>query len=199
MFFSLAFIPVTAANNEVVNTGVENIILTLENKKIQYNLSEVNGIRRVMYQEEGENHIVTYDPSLNILMHDNKIIYTALQTIFCLEPNLLDLQTTATDSGEWVHYGTDVQVDIDISGMTAAAAVAAVIAVCGSVNPVAAAALGAIIAEFLLDNVSDVVALSVKKVSYYWEPITTQRPKTKTEFYLYSGTGCKPENLLYQF
>lgn len=200
MILTLILVPASAMNSETINGEQEVVVLTLGNKEIQYSLYEVNGVRYAMYQEDGKNHIVTYDPSSNILMYDNKVIHTALRMSPNSELNASDHQMVSADSGRWVHYGKDLEVDIDISGMTTSAAVAAILLACGTVaNPMAATIIGAAITELLLDNLSDVVAVSVKIVSYYWDPVTTQRPKIKRDFYLYSGTDCKPENFLCQF
>lgn len=117
-----------------------------------------------------------------------------------LEARKLSDHYVVAAEGGWVKVDYEHKLDIDISGMTAAAAVALILSYATTVSPATATVVGTVVAKFLDDNVSGVVAVSLKTLTYYWEPIPSSgRPRMKYEYYLYGGLGCKEENLLCSF
>ena len=149
----------------------------------------------IVHYADGSSDFLTYNRSTDKLYYNGKLISTETNIIPASEHDYSALSST---SGKWVYHDT-YNTDIDVTGMAAAAATAAILLKVGAVSPMASAVVGAAVAKFMDDNFSGLIAFSVKTKYYYWEPIVTSRPLTKKEFSLYSGLGCKAENYLCDF
>lgn len=162
------FLTAFASTSVNASNTLKTEILNLEGEQFKFTYDNNSQFRKTIVEnEDGILDTFEYDIINSRLYRNGVLVETEI--------------TTSISSRAWVEYDTS-SGKINVSGMALGAAVGAVSAATG----IAGGLLSGAIAVYVNDNMPQLY-FSFESTHYYWDPVTTSRPKIMTETDLYYG------------